>query len=102
MSLKVTALLVTVKDSNGAVKYLYRGDVVPDGTAKESIAHLRDLGYLADDAPAVKSGSEAPAGNASRDEWAEFAKASGATVEELADVNDGGLPRDDLRSKYGN
>lgn len=47
--LRVTAVLVTVKDSNGAVRYLAQGDLVPDGTPQESIDHLRSLGYVADD-----------------------------------------------------
>lgn len=41
-----------------------------------------------------------PKGNASRDEWAKFAKTKGAPDEELA--QDGtGLSRDDLRARYG-
>jgi len=47
--LKVTASLVTVKDSNGAVRYLSRGDVVPDGTPQESVDHLRSLGYVSEE-----------------------------------------------------
>jgi hypothetical protein len=46
-------------------------------------------------------GSGAPAGNASREAWAAFAAANGAPQEETASVEDGGLSRDELRSRYG-
>ena len=48
-ALLVTASLVTIKDSNGAVRYLSRGDVVPDGTPQESVDHLRSLGYVSEE-----------------------------------------------------
>lgn len=44
---------------------------------------------------------EEPSGNASRDEWVEFARASDAPEEELASKDEGGLSRDELRDKYG-
>lgn len=50
-------------------------------------------------AGAVQS-QEVPAGNASRDVWVEYARGQGATAEELASVDDGGLSRDELRAKY--
>lgn len=43
----------------------------------------------------------APAGNASRDDWAAYATSKGATQEETKPVDEGGLSRDDLRAKYG-
>ena len=46
---RVTAMLVTVKDSNGTPRYLGRGDLIPDGTTQESIDHLVDLGYAAEE-----------------------------------------------------
>jgi len=46
---RVTAMLVTVKDSNGTPRYLGRGDLIPDGTKQESIDHLVDLGYAAEE-----------------------------------------------------
>lgn len=47
--LRVTAPLVTVKDSNNAVRYLSMGDVVPEGTPAASIDHLVDLGYVSEE-----------------------------------------------------
>lgn len=41
-------------------------------------------------------GPEQPAGNASRDTWAEYALSVGATEESIAD-----LTRDQLRDQYG-
>jgi|GEM_PF-6601722 len=46
-TLVVVAPLVAVKDRNGASRQLYAGDIVPEGTAKESIDHLVDLGFIA-------------------------------------------------------
>jgi hypothetical protein len=49
-----------------------------------------------------RSGDEAPKGNASREEWAAYAKdEKGAPEEETRPVEEGGLGRDDLRAKYG-
>lgn len=48
-ALVVSASLVTVKDSNGAVRYLSRGDVVPDGTSQVSVDHLVSLGYVSEE-----------------------------------------------------
>jgi hypothetical protein len=44
---------------------------------------------------------EAPAGNASREAWAEYAATKGASEDELKDPAEGGLSRDELRAKYG-
>lgn len=49
----------------------------------------------------VRSGDEAPKGNASRDDWVLYAIGKGATDEEVAAVEDGGSSRDELRAKYG-
>lgn len=46
--LVVTALLVVVKNESGNVVNLFQGDVVPEGTAQESIDHLRALEYVAE------------------------------------------------------
>lgn len=42
-----------------------------------------------------------PAGNAKRDDWVEYARAHGASEEELESQEEGGLSRDELRGKYG-
>lgn len=49
----------------------------------------------------VRSGDEAPKGNASRDDWVLYAIGKGATDAEVATVEDGGSSRDELRTKYG-
>lgn len=45
--------------------------------------------------------AEVPKGNASREEWAAYAKSKGASDEEVGPVEDGGFNRDDLRAQYG-
>jgi hypothetical protein len=57
-----------------------------------------DSGSTDEDPP----GPEKPAVNASRDKWAEYAKAMGAPDSELVPGDQGGLTRDQLRDKYGN
>lgn len=95
----VTAPLVLAHTDKGTVIYLYAGDVVPDEVSKESLAHLRDLGYVTDPKAAKKAETvPQPSGNASREEWADYAKAKGAGAEEVAE---GGSTRDELRAKYG-
>jgi hypothetical protein len=44
---------------------------------------------------------EEPAGNAARDDWADFAKSKGATDADLVDKDGKALTRDALREKYG-
>lgn len=51
--------------------------------------------------PPPPAGPTEPAGNASRDDWAAFAKAKGATDEDLVDDQGEPLGRDELRAKYG-
>lgn len=56
---------------------------------------------LAGDPPEESVQSEQPAGNASRDEWAEYARTQGATDADLVDSDGKELGRDALRDKYG-
>lgn len=51
-------------------------------------------------APEVEVRSEAPKGNASRDEWAAYAANKGAPEEETRPVEEGGLKQTELREKY--
>lgn len=44
---------------------------------------------------------ETPAGNASRDEWADYALAHGASADDLVDEDGKPLGRNELREKYG-
>ena len=46
--LTVSAPLVAVSTKGGAVRHLYRGDVVGDDVTKESLDHLKDLGFISD------------------------------------------------------
>lgn len=56
---------------------------------------------LAGDPPEESVQSEQPAGNASRDEWAEYARTQGASDADLVDEDGKDLGRDTLREKYG-
>ena len=64
--------------------------------SEETAARLD--GYEPADA---KPDNGAPAGNASREAWADYARTKGATEDELQPVDDGGLTRDALKDKYG-
>lgn len=74
-------------------------------------ASLQGIGYADTSAPPAAPDAltsvlpedtiEAPPGNASRDEWAEYAASQGAPEEETKPVDEGGLTRDALREKYG-
>lgn len=44
-ALQVSAPLVEVSVGDRRVRF-YRGDILPDGVAKESIEHLESLGYV--------------------------------------------------------
>lgn len=98
MSKIVKAPLVIAKREDGSDVYVYAGSPLPDGLAKGEVGRLAD--YLeADDAPAEgdsEPGSEQPAGNASLEEWQEFARTQGATDADLD-----GKSRNDLRDQYG-
>lgn len=47
-ALTITAPLVAASTKSGAVRYLYHGDVVGDDVTKESIDHLKSLGFISD------------------------------------------------------
>lgn len=51
----VKAPLVAVSTESGAVRHLYHGDVVGDDVTKESVDHLRDLGFVTDSTPVDES-----------------------------------------------
>lgn len=98
MSRIVKAPLVIAKREDGSDVYVYAGSPLPDGLAKGEVARLAD--YLEDEASVedgeAESGSEQPAGNASLEEWQEFARTQGATDTDLD-----GKSRNDLRDQYG-
>jgi hypothetical protein len=61
---------------------------------------------LAGDEPTADSSAEGsagarPRGNASRDVWAAYAAQQGASQDETRSEDEGGLSRDDLRTRYG-
>lgn len=94
MSRIVKAPLVIAKAPNGSDVYVYRGSPLPEGLADGEVERLAD--YL-DDEPVVEAGvDERPAGNASLEEWQEFARAQGASDADLD-----GKSRNDLRDQYG-
>lgn len=55
-SYTVVGALAIVKGTDGKVKYLYRGSVVPDGVSDEEIARLEELGLVSTDATDVVPG----------------------------------------------
>jgi len=80
-------------------------DLVPAGAKKATRAQIAkadggdDTG---DPTPPVSDPDAEPAGNASRDEWAEYAvRVKGAKPEDLIDDQGEPLGRDMLREKYG-
>lgn len=48
-ALHVQAPMVVVRTENDRIVHLYRGDVLPDGIAEESVEHLKSLGFLTED-----------------------------------------------------
>ena len=53
-TLKVSAVMVTALTKNDRIVYLYRGDVVGEDIASESVDHLKSLGFVTeDDVPPV-------------------------------------------------
>ena len=104
---RVVAPYVTlkVKDEVGSVviRGYYAGAVVVVEDEAQAKAQA-DLGLLEEvkaQAEPKAPKSEAPAGNASREAWADYARTKGATDEDLKDPAEGGMSRDDLRTLYG-
>jgi hypothetical protein len=80
---------------DGAPVSLLKGDDVPDWAKDQVGDHLLEGGAKQED-------GSAPKGNASREDWAAYAKAKGAPDEETRSVEEGGLKQAELRDKYGN
>lgn len=115
-TLRVTAPYVTLKVEDalrGTVLLGYYEGAIVENVEDESAQHHLDSG-LAQEAstgdmpagppldPAVLEtlGSAEPAGNASREEWASYARSKGATDEDLLDGDGQPLGRDALRDQY--
>lgn len=48
-TLKVSAVMVTVKTENDRIIYLYKGDTVPEGASEDSVKHLKELGFVSEE-----------------------------------------------------
>lgn len=71
----------------------------PEAEFAEQITNPKAWGESSDpESTSPDPDSEAPKGNASRDEWAAYATTKGAPESETAED---GLSRDELRDKYG-
>jgi hypothetical protein len=97
MTIKVTAPMITALTENDRVVYLYRGDVVPEGLAKDSLEHLKSLGFITESEAPTKDPDEGvkPAGNASLEAWQKYAESQGLAVDDLD-----GKTRDDIRALF--
>lgn len=98
----VTAALVQVRRTDGSSVHVYEGGVLPDDVDPEHLAALVAAEMVTvvdeakvDEAKVDEDGEDgAPAGNASRAVWAEYATARGFDV-------DDSMSRDDLRDLVG-
>lgn len=110
MSYRVIAPYVTVRlrDDAGVetVRGFYTDGILPPAVMKESVDSLLAKGMVERVAdprpvPASPEPGDRPAGNGSREAWAAYATTKGAPEEETRTVDEGGLSRDDLRTRYG-
>lgn len=101
MGYVVKSMLVIATDETGRMHHLYQGAPLPEYIGQDELERLAADGMISEveeaevDEPVV---DEAPKGNASREDWAAYAKSKGAPDEETAD---GGLTQTELRAKYG-
>ncbi len=104
--------ILKIKDVGGSpiMRGYYRDAVVPD-VDDENAQHHIDIGLAEEHAapepddppePPADPGSDAPKGNASREEWAAYAALKGASEEDTRPVEEGGLKQTELREKLGN
>jgi hypothetical protein len=91
---KLNANTIVAHPKTGTPTVLLEGEDVP----KWATSLIGD--HLLAEGPSEPT-DEAPAGNANRQEWADYARTQGASEDELKDPSEGGLGRDDLRAKYG-
>lgn len=75
--------------------------LVPPGTKKGKPKSADDVQGTTPAAPSKREPGTEPAKNASRDEWAAYAKEKGADDEALLDDKGEELTRDALIAKYG-
>lgn len=104
------AMLVIAADDRGVRHHVYQGAPLPASISEDELKRLSDEGFIEEVAAPVEEPpveepvvDEAPKGNASRNEWAAYAKEKkGAPDEETRPVEEGGLKQTELREKYGN
>ena len=48
-TLKVSTVMITALTKNDRIVYLYRGDVVGEDIAADSVEHLKSLGFITED-----------------------------------------------------
>lgn len=107
MTYIVKSPLVVAKIQDGPYVHIYEGGALPDNVDKDQLKQLVEskmVGKAEEPKPVDKTDDPkdgAPKGNASRAEWAEYAKSKGASEEELKDPADGGLTQSQLREKFG-
>lgn len=106
--IRVVAPYVTlkVKDQGGkdVIAGFYEGAVLSQTIDPESLRHHLESGMVVEVESVEEeppAGPVPPGGNASRDEWAAFARAKGATEEDLTDEDGNDLSRDELRTLFG-
>jgi len=102
MGYVVSSPLVIAADDSGRQHYFYDGMPLPASITQDELDRLAADGMITEVAdvepPEEVPADGAPKGNASRDEWAAYAKSQGAPDEE---TKDGGLSQTELRAKYG-
>jgi hypothetical protein len=120
-TLRITAPYVTLKvqdQTRGTVLVGYYEGAIVENVDDESAQHHIQSGlaeevpadadpaappFMPQGAPPVTDDveSDAPSGNASRDEWETYARATGASDADLTGADGKPLTRDELRDKFG-
>lgn len=87
-----------VKAAKAEAKAVEAGTSEPADPAAETVQPdpIAAAGELAQDGPVPE-----PKGNASRDDWADYARSKGATDADLVDAEGNPLRREEIRDKYG-
>lgn len=107
MAYLVTAPLVIVRDDEGMMHHVYQGAPLPQNALAEDVDRFLEEGFISETEAPEPAPEEsepvdgAPKGNASREEWAAYAKKKGAPDEQTRPVEEGGLKQTELRELYG-
>lgn len=92
----VTAPLVIVRQKDGSRVHVYAGAPVPKDADREHLEQLIDQDMVEKAAEPESDEDGAPAKSAAKAEWEAYARAQGATDEDLE-----GKTKDELVSTYG-